>query len=102
MPDSEPAKTADFKAFLVEVGEGGGLERLTSGARARLFPSALHTLRRDLGEHGTILSPTLADQRGRNGLRRVYRVEQKDMVEFYTVSYDTNSFVDDVELLSEY
>ncbi len=42
---------------------------------------------------------TLAEQRGD---ARVYRVEKKDMVEFFTVRYSPDSLIDDLELFSEY
>ena len=45
---------------------------------------------------------TLAAQPGGSEARRVYRVEEKDMVEFYTVSYSPDSKIDDIDLLSEY
>jgi hypothetical protein len=35
-------------------------------------------------------------------VRRVYRVEEKDMVEFYTVGYTPDSRIDDIDLFSEY
>jgi hypothetical protein len=46
------------------------------------------------------LSPV--EQRGGGAARRVYRVEEKDMVEFYTVNYSQDSRIDDIDLFSEY
>lgn len=77
-------------------------DRLSAAARARMLPAAMNTLRRDLRERGPILKLTLAEQREGADARRVYRVEEKDMVEFYTVSYSQNSTVDDIDLFSEY
>jgi hypothetical protein len=74
---------------------------LSAAASARLVPSAMNTLRRDLQERGPILKLTLAEQRRTDG-RRVYRAEEKDMVEFYTVTYSPDSRIDDIDLLSEY
>jgi hypothetical protein len=48
------------------------------------------------------LKLSLVEQRGGGAARRVYRVEEKDMVEFYTVSYSQDSRIDDIDLFSEY
>jgi hypothetical protein len=58
-----------------------------------------HNLRR---ERGPILNLSQAEQRGGGTARRVYRVEEKDMVELYTVSYSRDSRIDDIDLFSEY
>lgn len=101
IPDPDPAKTAQFKAFLDTVGrDGNDPQRLSPAGAARLVPSAMNTLRRDLHERGPILRLSLVDRGG--GSQRVYRVEEKDMVEFYTVSYAPDSTIDDLDLLSEY
>ena len=112
--DPEPLKTANFRAFLdaVAAAEVGlaqsndvahssqvALAHLSSAGRERLAPAALNTLRRDLKQQGPILNLTLADERSAS---RVYRVEEKDMVEFFSVSYTPDSLIDDLELFSEY
>jgi len=103
IPDSDPGKTAEFKAFLDKVAkDGGDPDRLSAPAAVRLVPAAMNTLRRDLRERGPILKLSLAEQRRGVAARRVYRVEEKDMVEFYTVSYSQDSRIDDIDLLSEY
>jgi CubicO group peptidase (beta-lactamase class C family) len=103
IPDSDPQKTAQFRAFLEQVMKNGNdPERLGAAATARLVPAAMNTLRRDLQERGPILKLTLAEQRGGSETRRVYRIEEKDMVEFYTVTYAADSKIDDVDLFSEY
>jgi len=103
IPDSDPGKTQEFRAFLDQIAkDGGDPDRLSSAAAARLVPSTMNTLRRDLRERGPILKLSLAEQRGGGAARRVYRVEEKDMVEFYTVSYSPDSRIDDIDLLSEY
>jgi CubicO group peptidase (beta-lactamase class C family) len=102
-PDADPEKTAAFKAFLERVAkDGGDPGRLSPAAGARLVPAALNTLRRDLRERGPILTVSLAESRGGSNARRVYRVEEKDMVEFYTVGYTPDSRIDDIDLFSEY
>jgi CubicO group peptidase (beta-lactamase class C family) len=103
IPDPDPGKTVEFRAFLDKVmRDGADPDRLSAAARARMLPAAMNTLRRDLRERGPILKLTLAEQREGADARRVYRVEEKDMVEFYTVSYSQNSTVDDIDLFSEY
>ena len=102
IPDSDPGKTAQFKAFLDDVARGGELGLLSAAGSARLVPSAMNTLRRDLQERGPILKFTLAEQGGGADSGRVYRAEEKDMVEFYTVKYSSDSRIDDIDLLSQY
>lgn len=103
IPDSDSGKTAEFRAFLDTVAkEGGDPDRLSAAAGARLVPSVMNTLRRDLRERGPILRLSLAERRGGSDARRVYRVEEKAMVEFYTVSYAQDSRIDDIDLFSEY
>jgi CubicO group peptidase (beta-lactamase class C family) len=101
IPDSNPGKTVQFKAFLDNAAKGGDLGLLSAAGSARLVPSAMNTLRRDLQERGPIVKFTLAEQGGGDS-RRVYRAEEKDMVEFYTVNYSPDSRIDDIDLLSEY
>jgi CubicO group peptidase (beta-lactamase class C family) len=100
--DSDPGKTAQFKAFLGEVAKGGDLGLLSAAGTARLVPSAMNTLRRDLQERGPILKFTLAEQVRGADSRRVYRAEEKDMVEFYIVKYSPDLQIDDIDLFSEY
>jgi CubicO group peptidase (beta-lactamase class C family) len=101
--DSDRGKTEAFREFLEGItSRGARLDRLSDAARARLVPAAMNTLRRDLNERGPILRMTLADQRGSSGVRRVYRVEEKEMVEFFTVSYTRDSLIDDIDLFTEY
>jgi CubicO group peptidase (beta-lactamase class C family) len=103
IPDSDPGRTAEFRALLENVAnDGGGSERLSDAAGARLVPAAMATLRRDLQERGPILRLSLAERLGGTDARRVYRVEEKDMVEFYTVRYSQDARIDDIDLFSEY
>jgi CubicO group peptidase (beta-lactamase class C family) len=102
IPDSDPEKTARFREFLDNVAAGGELDLLSVAGAARLVPSAIHTLRRDLQERGPIVKFTLAEQGSGADSWRVYRAEEKDMVEFYTVKYSPDARIDDIDLLSEY
>jgi CubicO group peptidase (beta-lactamase class C family) len=101
-PDSDPGKTAQFRTFLEDVAKGGEPNLLSAGGAARLVPSAMNTLRRDLQERGPIVTFTLVEQGAGADSRRVYRAEEKDMVEFYTVNYSPDARVDDIDLFSEY
>jgi hypothetical protein len=101
--DSDPGKTVEFRAFLDKIAkDGGDPDRLSAAAAARLVPATMNTLRRDLRERGPILKLSLAEQHGSGAARRVYRVEEKAMVEFYTVTYSQDSRIDDIDLFSEY
>src|ERR1700716_1001 len=103
IPDSDPDRPAEFRALLEKIAkDGAGSERLSAAAGARLAPAALITLRRDLQQRGPILRLWLAARLGGTDARRVYRVEEKDMVEFYTVSYAPDSRIEDIDLFSEY
>src|SRR5882762_7578119 len=84
IPDSNPEKTGLFRAFLGEVAaDEGDLNGLSAAARRRLVPAAIKTLRRDLRELGPILKLTLVEQRGGGAEERVYRVERRDMLEYF-------------------
>jgi hypothetical protein len=64
---------------------------------------AMQTLRRDLDELGPILNFGVAADHGTpEGRTRVYRVEGKDMVEFYTVKYGANAKMLELDLLREF
>jgi CubicO group peptidase (beta-lactamase class C family) len=103
IPDPDPGKTAEFRVFLDSVAkDGGDPDRLSAAGGARLVPAAMQTLRRDLRERGPILKLSLVDRRAGADARRVYRVEEKDMVEFFSVSYAEDSRIDDIDLFSEY
>jgi CubicO group peptidase (beta-lactamase class C family) len=103
IPDSSTKKTGLFRAFLGEVAaDEGDLSDLSAAARRRLVPAAIKTLRRDLRELGPILKLTLVEQRGGGAEERVYRVERRDMLEYFTVRYATDSKIDDISLFSEY
>ncbi len=76
---------------------------LSREARAKLLPSALHTLARELRELGPIQRYSLAQSDTVAGkVQRVYRVEGKDMVDFFTVRYTRDARIDDLDLLQEF
>jgi CubicO group peptidase (beta-lactamase class C family) len=96
--DRTPALSKRFETLLAQVREGG------AGSPAGL-PAQIpaQTLRRDLEELGTILHFSVAaDHDTRDGRSRVYRVEGKDMVEFYSVKYGADAGILDIDLLREF
>jgi CubicO group peptidase (beta-lactamase class C family) len=97
--DRAPAVSRDFENLLAQARETAAGVSLPE-----LPPSiAMHTLRRDLAELGPILKFSVAADDGAPGGRtRVYRVEGKDMVEFYTVKYGANAKILALVLLREY
>jgi CubicO group peptidase (beta-lactamase class C family) len=97
IPDTDQAKTAAFRTFLQQAAHGD--TSALTGPAARVLPSAMHTLQRDLEERGPILRLTLCEARAGT---RVYRVEEKTMVEFYTVRQAPDAGIENFELLSEY
>lgn len=97
--DNTPALSQNFESLLAKVRQAG------LGASLPELPASipLQTLRRDLDELGPILHFSVASEHDTaEGRDRVYRVEGKDMVEFYTVSYGSDAKISAVELFREY
>jgi CubicO group peptidase (beta-lactamase class C family) len=97
--DKTPALSQHFETLLSKAREAAADATLPE-----LPPSVpTQTLRRDLAELGPILHFNVAADHGTlEGRTRVYRVEGKDMVEFYTVSYGADAKILALELLREY
>ncbi len=97
--DNAPALSKNFESLLAKAREtavGASLPILPT-----LFPT--QTLRRDLSELGPIQHFSVAADRGTlEGRVRVYRVEGKDMVEFYTVKYGADAKILALDLLREF
>ncbi len=97
--DQAPALSRGFESLLAQARE------TAAGASLPQLPAsvATQTLRRDLVELGPILYFSVAAEHGTaESLTRVYRVEGKDMVEFYTVQYGANAKILALQLLQEY
>jgi CubicO group peptidase (beta-lactamase class C family) len=97
--DRAPALSRGFESLLAQARE------TAAGASLPELPAsiAMQTLRRDLDELGPILNfGVAADHRTPEGRTRVYRVEGKDMVEFYTVKYGANAKILELDLLREF
>lgn len=96
--DNTPALSKNFESLLAKARQAGlaSLPELPASI-------PLRTLRRDLDELGPILHFSVASQHDTaEGRDRVYRVEGKDMVEFYAVSYGSDAKISAVELFREY
>ena len=104
--DNAPALSKSFQSLLA------GAQKAASGTSSPELAASLpeppafiplQTLRRDLAELGPILHFSVAaDHVTLEGRTRVYRVEGKDMVEFYTVTYGRDGKLLALELFREY
>ena len=102
--DPRPALTREFRG-LIEDSQEGRLrsERLSAAARREISPRWLAALARDLRETGPIERLVFAEQRStKAGLERVYRVDTREMVDFFTVRYLKGGVIDEVALYHEY
>jgi CubicO group peptidase (beta-lactamase class C family) len=97
--DQTPGLSRAFERLLTQ------LRQAAAGAVVPELPTSVptQTLRRDLAELGPILHFSVAaDHATVAGRTRVYRVEGKDMVEFYTVRYGADAKILGLELFREY
>jgi CubicO group peptidase (beta-lactamase class C family) len=97
--DKTPELSESFENLLTKAGEAA------AGAVVPGLPRSIpsQTLRRDLAELGPILHFSVAAEHiDLEGRTRVYRVEGKDMVEFYTVRYGAAGKILALELFREY
>ncbi len=97
--DPHPDLTREFRAFLSAAERGALDARLSPAGRRLVSPIWIKALARDLRATGPVASTTVAEERGRE---RVYRVETKDMVDFFTARYDADGTIDDLSLYHEY
>jgi hypothetical protein len=96
--DKTPMLSQNFENLLTKA-------RAAAGASLPELPASIpaQTLRRDLAELGPILHFSVAaDHATLDGRSRVYRVEGKDMVEFYTVRYGADAKILALDLFREY
>jgi CubicO group peptidase (beta-lactamase class C family) len=95
--DRTPLLSKSFEALLMRVRED------TAAWPKELPDLPAQTLRRDLEELGPIVRFSVAaDHETGEGRTRVYRVEGKDMVEFYTVGYRADGKILAVNLFKEF
>lgn len=102
--DDRPAMTREFRSFIAGAAEGRlNAARLSTGGRRELTPVWLGALARDLRETGPIEGISFAEERNTEaGLERVYRVDTKQMVDFFTVRYRPGGLIDAIDLYHEY
>jgi CubicO group peptidase (beta-lactamase class C family) len=102
--DPLPALTQDFGKLIGDALDAKPLSiRLSPAGQRELSRVWLGALARDLRATGPVQAIALSEQRSTPaGLERVYRVDTKEMVDFFTVRYSKSGLVDDVELYHEY
>jgi hypothetical protein len=102
--DPRPALTREFHRLIEDAQEGRlRNERLSAAARREISPVWLAALARDLRETGPIGQLAFAEERStKAGLERVYRVDTREMVDFFTVRYLKGGVIDEVALYHEY
>jgi CubicO group peptidase (beta-lactamase class C family) len=102
--DSRPALTREFRR-LIDDAPAGPLqnEPLSAAAKRTLSRVWLRALTRDLRETGPVERLAFAEERNtKAGLERVYRLDTREMVDFFTVRYLEGGAIDGVELYHEY
>ncbi len=102
--DLRPGMTREFRAFIAAVEEGRmKAARVSPGGRRELSPVWRGALARDLRDTGPIDNVSFAEERHTDaGLERVYRVDTKQMVDYFTVRYRRGGFIDAIDLYHEY
>lgn len=100
--DSAPSTTVKFKEFLnaIAAGPETGANR-DANAQAERLGLPAQTLRRELHELGPILRFSLVAEHSA-GTHRVYRVEGKDMVDFFGIDYGQGTSLQSLDLFREY
>ena len=103
--DLNPQLTRGFKGLIADSARGAPISvPLTPLGRKRLTPTWIAALGRELRAAGPIAAVTLASEEGAHGmLERVYRVDAKEMVDFFSVRYNAaDGAVDDASVYQEY
>jgi len=95
--DSRPDLTREFQTFVHEA------LYATPAAQHELSRVWMGALARDLQATGPIGATSFSEERRVQGLlERVYRVETKEMADYFTVRYGASDAVDGVALYHEY
>jgi CubicO group peptidase (beta-lactamase class C family) len=102
--DSRPALTRAFRRLIDDAQKGEFQSESSSAAAQRKLSRVwLRALARDLRETGPIERLLFAEERTtRAGLERVYRLDTREMVDFFTVRYLQGGVIDEVALYHEY
>jgi CubicO group peptidase (beta-lactamase class C family) len=102
--DPRPALTREFRR-LIDDAQRGEMQSapLSAAAKRNLSRGWLLALARDLRETGPIERLQFSEQRRTSvGLERVYRLDTREMVDFFTVRYLKGGLIDEVALYHEY
>ena len=102
--DSDPGRTARFRALLVEAGQSGRLPpALGATIGPRLTAGWARALAREWRAIGPVRAVEFAEERAVGGVReRIYRVEAERMVDYFTVRYARDGTIADVDLSREF
>jgi CubicO group peptidase (beta-lactamase class C family) len=103
-PDRNPQLTRAFERLIADTARGTPISlALTPPGRKRLTPTWMAALGRELHAAGPVAAVTLASETRAHGmLERVYRVEAKEMVDFFSVRYAADGALDDAAVYQEY
>jgi CubicO group peptidase (beta-lactamase class C family) len=102
--DPRPALTREFGELIAGPRDARSASaRVSPAGRRELTPVWFGALARDLGETGPVEGIAFSEQRDTpDGLERVYRVDTREMVDFFTVRYSKRGLIDAVALYHEY
>jgi CubicO group peptidase (beta-lactamase class C family) len=102
--DGKPLETRQFGELLAAAEHGTRVSLpLTPAGRQLLSPTWVGALGRDLRSTGPVTALTLVGETSVRGAReRVYRVDTKEMVDFFSVRYADTGDVDDISVYQEY
>lgn len=102
--DGRPAMTREFGTFIAGAAQGRlTAVRLSPDGRRELSRVWLRALARDLRETGPIQGVSFAEERDAGiGLERVYRVDTRQMVDYFTVRYRRDGLIEAIDLYHEY
>ena len=102
--DGRPAMTREFRAFIAGAAEERlKAVRLSPDGRRELSRVWLGALSRDFRETGPVEDISFAEERDTGvALERVYRVDTKQMVDYFTVRYRRGGLIDAIDLYHEY
>lgn len=105
MPDRNPQLTRAFEGFIAASARGAPISlALTPVGAKRLTPTWIAALGRELRATGPVSAVMLASETAAHGrIERVYRVEAKQMVDFFSVRYNAaDGAVEDASVYQEY